>query len=398
MKKPKRLVKKPNFLVWYLLGPLVILWYRLKIKLRRINRPKIRKRSLVIAPHRCYFDVLTLPIAIYPYRGHFVSTSYWYRRKWLGHLLDIMGCIKKDQYKSDVQAIKQMQDCFKRNERVFMYPEGQMSVDGRSQIIVPGIEKLVKKYKVNVYFVNTEGSYLIGPKWHQSLVKGRLNATTTLVVDENDIDNLSTEEIKNRIDDAFKMNYDFEWMKEHRDYKYRGKNKAEHLDRVILECPHCHKEDTLKAEGLKLYCSDCNFEVEFEKNSYFFKPNEFGIDNPGDLFDFYEEKIRKDVINNVVYEDEMKLVSYPGVDPINLPHTHVKMDNEFITFSGDGCDEIKIVLDKVINFVCTIGMSFEVPTPECTYRIYVDEKRVNHIIDYWYRIKALKERCNEGKN
>jgi hypothetical protein len=119
-----------------------------------------------------------------------------------------------------------------------------------------------------------------------------------------------------------------------------------------------------------------------------------------DIRSYFADSIPEyaDVIDNVVYEDEMKLVSYPGVDPIDLPHTHVKMDNEFITFSGDGCDEIKIVLDKVINFVCTIGMSFEVPTPECTYRIYVDGKRVNHIIDYWYRIKALKERSYEGKN
>ncbi len=69
------------------------------------------------------------------------------------------------------------------------------------------------------------------------------------------------------------------------------------------------------------------------------------------------------------------------------------MNNKTVSFLSND-ERIDIELDKVINFVCTLNMSFEVPTPFMTYRIYT--KDGYDIIKYWMRMRYLKEEGGKG--
>ena len=384
--KEKKLVRKPSFFVWYILGPLVILYFRLQFRFRR-NKVKIRKKSLVLAPHRAYADFLTIPISIYPYRPHFVATSYWFRNKSLGKLLRFLGCIKKDQYRADVNAIKEMSDCFKRDEIVMMFPEGQMAPDGKSQLIVKGVERLIKKYKVNVYFVNPKGSYLTGPKWHGKVIRGDIDAETSLIIKEEDIDNLSTDEIMNIIEKEFEKNDDLEWIKSKPEYKYTNRQKARGLEKACHVCPKCHKEFTLVSDKSRLYCTECDFSVEFEKTSFNFKENPY-FKSLDELLKFENDQIRKDIKENTEYVDEARVISYETVEGKETKFNKVKMTNEKVSLVSDD-ETVDFDISKIINFIITMGVSFEIPTPESTYRVYL--KNGNASIKYWSRMRYIKE-------
>ena len=389
-KSNKRLVRKPSFFAYYFVAPLLILYYRLIVKFRR-NKIKIRKNSLVIAPHRGYFDFVTVPLAIYPVRAHNVATSYWFRNKKLGKFLRFMGCIRKDQYKSDILAIKEMSDCFKHGDTVLMFPEGQMSPDGTSQILAPGLDRLIKKYKPNVYFVNTNGAYLIGPKWHLKIGRGVVDVKTDLIIKEEDIDNLSQDEILTIINNKFKENDDLTWVKSHPEYKYKSKTKAEGLGKIVYSCPKCHKEHTLKTEKRSIDC-ECGFHLEFEKDSFNFIENEYFKDLK-ELLNYEKSLIISDVKENNVYSSNARVTYYEQLDAIETEYNKVEMTNDTISLISD-TERLDIEIDKVINLVCTLEMSFEIPTPQKTYRIYTSEGY--DVIKYWMRFRYLKE--NGGIN
>ena len=390
-KNKKRLVRKPSFFAWYFIAPFLILYYRLIIKFKR-NRIKIRKKSLVLAPHRGYFDFVTVPLSVYPVRVHNVTTSYWFRRKWLGKLLRFLGCIRKDQYKSDVLAIKEMSDSFKHGDVVLMFPEGQMSIDGTSQILAPGLDRLIKKYKPNVYFVNPNGAYLVGPKWHLKLGRGVVDVKTDLIIKEEDIDNMSCEDILNTITNKFKENDDLVWVKSHPEYKYKSRTKAEGLEKIVYSCPKCHSEHTLKTHKRSIDC-DCGFHLEFEKNSFNFIENEYFKDLK-ELLDYEKSLIINDVKENVSYESNAKITYYEALDPVDTNYTKVIMTNDTISLLSND-ERIDVEISKVINLVCTLEMSFEVPTPQKTYRIYTEKGY--DIIKYWMRFRYLKEKGSQNE-
>lgn len=384
-KKDKRLVRKPSFFLWNCVGALILLYYKLKIKVKR-NKIDIRKNSLIIAPHRSYFDFVTIPYATWPKRGNIVSSTYWFRNKKLAGLLKLLGVIPKDQYKNDIGAIRKIQDCLKHDAIVYIFPEGQMSIDGRCIPLVSGLSKLIKKFKTNVYFVNTDGAYLTSPKWGKNFNRGYINIDTQLIVKEEDIDTISIEDIDNIINECFMKSNDFEYLKNHSDIVIRRKNKAEKLDNVITVCPKC-KHDTIESKDHKLYCTDCDFEVEFNKDNYLFKSNNY-FNGLEDLLKSDNERLIKEINSGLVLVDEGNVVYYESYSSLNeLGHYTVSLSRDNLVLKNDK-ETISFDVDKIINLIVTLGTSFEIPTPDKTYRIYLDNPK--KVVEYAKYIMCIK--------
>lgn len=358
---------------------------------------KFRKKSIILATHVSYFDFITVPYLTYPKRGNVVSTSYWFRRPYLAKLFSILGVIQKDQYKSDIRAIKQMVSVFKRGGIVYLFPEGQMSLDGRTQLLVPGIEKLIKKYRPNVYTVKTNGAYLVRPKWCPKLTKGHIDCDVNLLFPEEDIPKYTSSEIYDMLVKDLAHD-DVKWLEEHSNYHFTNKNKAQGIGNLLYKCPSCGKEFTLFGEESSIKCSSCEFEVKFQKYNYDFEENPY-FKNLTEFYDYQKGILKKELEDGGSIEDDAKLSYYERTDENILGDYHVKMNTEVITFTSEK-EEISVELDKVINFVVTLGISFEVPTPTKTYRIYplIGAHAVKYRICLDI-IKDMKEKeKNEGNN
>ncbi len=391
MKEKARLSRKPNRFLWYVPGNIVRLWYKTKVKFRR-EKVELNDRAIFLCPHRNYFDCIIYPMAIYPKWVHIVSTSYWYRNKRLGKFLDTLGCIKKDQFKSDLISIRQMSECLSLNEPIMMFPEGQMGADSRTQNLVPGLEKFIKKYEPHVYVIHSRGAYAVRPKWAKNMRKGHVYTYITHLYSPDDIKKTDKDTILKTISDEMKKDDDLLWLKEHKEEKYVSRRKAEGLEKALVYCPVCHTEKALHTEKNHLSC-ECGFHLEFEKTSYRFLPNEYGFEDLYDLFNLEYNLIAQDIKNNIVLEDECNIVEYGPENDIPHNYTKVRMTLEKITFIGpDG--SLDLDLDKIISFIVTLGVAFEVPTSDGTYRVKLkDGKRAIH---YWYLLKYLKENSHES--
>ena len=395
MAKSTRLVKKPNAFLWYTLGPIAKLWYKTRVKFTS-EKIKAEGKTLFLASHRNYYDIMVAFCALFPKRVHFVSTSYWYRNKTLGSLLRTLGCIKKDQYKSDIQAIKGMAECFSNNESIILFPEAQISVDGRPQLLVPGLDKLILKYKPSVYILHSHGAFASKPKWAKKASRGPVDVWFTKLFSPADLDAFNPNDIMPKIEEELSLDNDLKWLSENPDIKYINKNKAWGLEKVLVYCPKCHSELTLKTDHSRLYC-DCGFSVNLKKENYELLPNEYGLNNLDDIFSFEYEMLKNDYENDIVLEDSCKIVAYLGEVPVEeTSYNKVKMTKDSITFISPDKEE-SFELSKLISFVITLDLSFEVPTNTYTYRVYPENGRRS--IHYWYLMRYIKEKlARESKN
>ncbi|MBP5342710.1 1-acyl-sn-glycerol-3-phosphate acyltransferase [bacterium] len=391
-KEKKKRLRKPSFFIYYILGPLVILWIKTMVKIKMRNKLKIEGPSLIISPHRSYYDFLIVPMLIYPVRSHIVATTYWYRNNFLKFLLNITGTIPKNQYRNDVRSIIRIADYLKLGRNVMMFPEGQMSTYGKPLILPSGLDKLIKKYKPNVYFINPQGTYLFSPKWNPTPGKGVVDASINLLIDKNDIDNLNLDTINKILNKAFDSNDDLSIMREHPEYKYMRKNKARGLEKVLMKCPDCGEILPFETNKLNLTCKSCGLSLTFEKDSYRFKENNPKYKDLKDLFDIDRTSFENEIDNGLILEDEATFSYFESLKEEPLFSGKVIMDREKISFlcPEDESKNICIYNNKVINYTITLGRDFEVPTPDKTYRVY--PKDGYRSIFYWNYIAILKNK------
>ncbi len=379
----KKRVKKPSFIIYHILGPFAYLFVKIKFGFKR-NKEKIKEPALIIAPHRSYYDFLFVPASIWPKKSHIVVTTYWFRNKNLGKLLSWIGTIPKDQYRSDVRSIITMGEHFKAGHNVMLFPEGQMSPYGKPLLMPQGLDKLITKFKPNVYFVNTNGAYFKSPKWGKKVARGNVVTDVSMIMSKAELETLSSDEVNNRLHEAFNKNNDFEWIKTHPRYKYIKKTKAEGLENVLMYCPHCDSELSFETDKSKIMCNKCGQTYEFEKTTYnFINKEEFN--GLGELFDYNLNKFHRLIDNGLVLEDEaiIKYVDEELNHQEYIQNGKVYMDKEVIKFvdNEDESKNLSFELSKLINFVITFKKQFEVPTSNKTY--IVIPKNIRRIILYW---------------
>ncbi len=394
-KKKRKKVRKPSFFVYYILGPLIVLFAKLRYGMRNRGDKMPKGPTLIIGPHRTYYDFLTLPIAIWPKRGLIVSTTYWYRNKWLGRLINWIGTIPKDQYKSDLKAIMKMGEAFKSGQNVLIFPEGQMSMYGTSLVLPNGLDKLISMFKPNVYFVNTNGAYFSSPKWNNKPGRCHIINDRKVIITSEEAKTLSVKEINERLNAAFKSNNDFEWYRSNPKYKFKNKKKAYGLGNVLMHCPSCRESLSFTSEKHTAKCS-CGYTLELDKNNYNLVGNSEFRDL-GDFFNWDLSELKKEIDNGLELNDVARVTYYEGLEEVELSLSDVKMN--FDTFEIIPRDVTKepVILEtkKIINFVITINRSFEVPTSLRTYRIYPNDPKRCTL--YWNYMNILKEK-NESNS
>ena len=78
---------------------------------------------------------------------------------------------------------------------------------------------------------------------------------------------------------------------------YKGKNLAEHIERILFICPHCNGIGTLHSKGNYLTC-DCGYQVEFGQDGFFHQSQkELVFDNVLD-WDKWQKPVWKDKVLN----------------------------------------------------------------------------------------------------
>ncbi len=209
---------------------------------------------VIVSNHGTFFDpwivgyYIPCPFAIMCNDEAFSrgTVSRWY--------LSSIGAFPKKKGASDFRAMKKTLSRLATGYPVLIFPEGQTSWDGNTQLIYKGIEKIVRKSGAALVMARITGNFLTKPWWADVMRKGKIVVKFDVVTRER-IRALSDDEL-------------FGLMKSgisHDDIKdpanahdvFSGTNLALGLERFVWICPGCHKEDTLATAGNHIRCDSC---------------------------------------------------------------------------------------------------------------------------------------------
>lgn len=237
----------------------VIVFWVFKCKtaltLDRQNIRDIKPPFIVLGNHTSNFDPALVQFAIAPYPCYFLTTNFYFRHPVIGKILKIFGAIPKIQFFPDIRSTRGALTALTRGDIVGIFPEGRRSIDGSCCTIPDSVARFIKKAKVPVISVKTNGGYFVWPRWSSFRRQGRIEIVAHQLLTVPEIGSMNADQIHNIICQAVAYN-EYDWNRNAK-VPYHHRHAAEQLHLILHQCPRCLGERKMRSRGNSLYCSDC---------------------------------------------------------------------------------------------------------------------------------------------
>ena len=250
--------RPPLRTAWYL-RPLTFLLSAPDVLL---HRTKIRKTGveglkppyILLCNHNAFLDFKVATMATFPHRANYIVAIDGF----IGRegLLRRVGCIRKRKFTSDVLLLRQIRRVLQNGDICMIYPEARYSLCGTTAVLPASLGTMCKFMRVPVVTLICHGHHINSPFWnlHQRGVKPT-EAELTLLFTPEELKTASVEEINARLVAAFQYD-DYAWQRE-RGIRVTYPGRAEGLEKVLYQCPHCGKEYRMASQGTRLFCNAC---------------------------------------------------------------------------------------------------------------------------------------------
>ncbi|MBO4769504.1 MAG: 1-acyl-sn-glycerol-3-phosphate acyltransferase [Clostridia bacterium] len=261
MKKKKKIGRPAPWLYWpavFIMRLIYGIKYRLKID--RSGIKGMKGPALVLCPHVSGKDHVLTALALAPRRPTYVLSYHFWAVKPLRPLLKLMRVITKRMYCADGAAVLNIMRAAKEGNVTVLFPEGRLTWYGRSLNLTEGTAELVKKLRIPVFTIVSEGAGKCFPKWAKYPRRGKICIRTDRIFDAEQVKALSVQEIKDIL--AERMRHDGE--NDMPGEKYRAKDLTAGLDGIIWKCPLCGAEKSLKTENGRIRCA-CGLDAALDE-------------------------------------------------------------------------------------------------------------------------------------
>lgn len=399
-KKPKR----ANILLYPLM--VILSWFSLRFnhyKIKKINCKGLKGPYIVLATHAGMIDFNVAVQAVFPSRPTWVSSIEEFNRgEWL---MRGVGCMCKRKFTKDIVLVKHILYALKKKWVVIIYPEARYSLAGVNERIDKSLGKLVKKANVPVVVLRSYGHFIKSPQWNKHPYrKIPVYSEMIQVCSKDDVMNLTSEEIQNKIEENFICD----------DYKYQHDNnfivdekfRMDNAHKILYKCPHCKKEFMMVGKGTKIKCNNCNIEYELDEKGYLHCLN--GETKFNDIPSWYYWE-RNEVIDEVnsgkyYFEDEVSLEQLfkPNIGFKYLGNVHFTHDINGMKLEGkllDG-ENFEFFRPSIEQESCHIeyffkdhngklGPAIDVASIKKTYFIWLSDKNKEALTKIHFATEAI---------
>ena len=246
----------------FLLGRIVLAYCHAKIKR---YKPK-HDTFILIANHSDALDPVYMLYAVKKY-VRFVISDHLVNKPILNLILrKISGFIVREREKPSSEMVNNILKSIKEGVSVAICVEGTITPNGETGFFSPRTGQLIKDAGVALITFRVNGGYFHTPKWGTGLRKGPVRGGVVREYSPEELKNMTVEEINEIIRNDIYVNV-FEDLKENK-HQYKGKNLAEHVERVLYMCPHCFEVGKLHSKGNFLTC-DCGYVTELRADGFF---------------------------------------------------------------------------------------------------------------------------------
>ena len=215
---------------------------------------ELKPPYLLLSNHNAFMDFKVLTKAIYPKRANYVvAIDGFIGREWL---LRNVGCICKRKFTNDLTLVRHLAKVVENGDIAVVYPEARYSLCGTTAVLPESLGKLCRLLGVPVAVLICHGHHVNSPFWnlHSRGIKPT-EADFKLLFTPEDLKSLPLDEINSRLVDAFQYD-DYAWLQS-KGLEMHYDKRAEGLEKVLYQCPHCGTEYEMDSKANQLICKHC---------------------------------------------------------------------------------------------------------------------------------------------
>ena len=221
-----------------------------------VGMSKVEGSYIFISNHASRLDYIFTGVPVYPKKMNYVAGYNEFHRLHLSLVFRLLHVIPKKNFIPDIYTIKEVSRVLKNGGRICIFPEGMSSISGANQPVAIGTGKMIKKFKLPVYYSVIRGGYLTSPKYNLRDRCGKIEVEINQLFTPEELEVLTPAEIEDKINKAI-YHDDYAWNKVAQNHYDIGENGAENLEDLLFWCPKCGKQHVMTTEGNKIFCKEC---------------------------------------------------------------------------------------------------------------------------------------------
>jgi 1-acyl-sn-glycerol-3-phosphate acyltransferase len=348
--------------------------------------PRLRKFDepyLLLANHTGRYDPFIISHFIKK-RPNFISSDAILRDKFIGTIFKGLGAMPKKKGFRDSVIIREMVKVVQNGGALSLFPEGTRTWSGETMYMDPSIAKLVKLLKVPVVTAKIKGGSAFDPRWAQSIRRAEMEIDFRLAIEKDEVGQLSDDEIFSIIQHDLYQD-DSVYLRSKRT-KIKSSKRAEHIDRILFQCPGCLSFKGFVDKANTFSCKECG-------HTYFV--NEHGIlraegetaELPFDnikawldwqnknFVEFVREKIRANCDTSLFYADKMHIECAIGdgrMQSMGIGEVYFYLDKVVIKTSSHSEE---LLVSEISSFGPQFNERIELFYEDRAYRFSITDKR-----------------------
>lgn len=258
---------------------------------------------------------------------------------------------------------------------VIIYPEGRLSIDGRTNRIAEPGGSFYKRLGVDIVLVRVNGAFYEKPKWRSRRYRTPVTVTVEKVIKRDQAAAMSAEELNEVIISAIRNDSTDKLL-----CKYPQKDKADGLHNILYRCYSCDSLYTTSSKGNTITCSKCGSTFTLNED-YRFNEEPFTM---AAWYDHMTEVEKRDLRNieleadvtSVIFSTEGKKRRERGKCRLTYDEFSYVSENESFTYTTGQL--------KAMAF--SSGQEFEMYHNDEMHYFYPDENKAQvarwaHIVD-----------------
>ena len=271
----------------------------------KIEKLRSEEQALVLFNHQTALDQFLVGLA-FPQPVYYVASEDLFSIGPLARAMEyLVAPIPIKKQSTDIRAVKTCLRVAKEGGTIAIAPEGNRTYSGRLCFINPAIGSLAKKLKLPVLLFRIEGGYGVHPRWSDGVRRGPMRAYVAERIEPEELKTLKPEALLERIRRGLDVD------ETEIPGNYRGRNKAEYLERMLYVCPRCGLS-RFESRGDTVRCLSCGMEARYLENKQFRSddpafPYRFAADWYAAQEDFVNALDTRDYLTKPLYRDRADL-------------------------------------------------------------------------------------------
>lgn len=244
-------------ILWLLLTPFAKIKYGIKVNRFKEEGKRI---YLVLSNHQTAFDQFFLGMA-FKQHLYYVASEDLFSNGFVSKLIKfLVGPIPIKKSTTDVKAVMNCLRVAKEGGSIALFPEGNRTYSGKTEYIKESCADLAKALKLPIAFFHIEGGYGVHPRWSDTVRKGKMRGYVHSVMEYDEYSQLTNEELYREICKRLYVN------EGNSNSIYKGKKRAEYLERAMYFCPNCHISEW-ESNKSTIKCKNCSTAVEYTETT-----------------------------------------------------------------------------------------------------------------------------------